>query len=94
MQNLCLVCGYGQLYEPPVDERGISSDEICPCCGFHYGFDDDDIRDGIDVYEIWREEWVSGGCMWFSEGRKPPEDWNPVRQLQGASGSLSENKKN
>jgi hypothetical protein len=33
------------LYEPPYDERGLPSDEICPCCGFHFGYDDDEVQD-------------------------------------------------
>ncbi len=43
--NRCFVCNYNELLEPPYDGRGIPSDEICPCCGFHYGYDDDDVTD-------------------------------------------------
>lgn len=25
MSNICLVCGYGKFYEPPVDDRGFSA---------------------------------------------------------------------
>ncbi len=83
MKNRCFVCIYDGLFEPPYDDRGVSSDEICPCCGFHYGYDDDDVIDKEFVYKEWREKWISNGCIWFSKGRKHPKDWNPTEQLKG-----------
>ena len=32
-ENVCPVCGYDGLDEPPFDERGVGSDDICPCRG-------------------------------------------------------------
>ena len=40
-KNICPVCGYSHLKEGPCDEFGCSTYEICPCCGFEFGFDDD-----------------------------------------------------
>jgi hypothetical protein len=80
MANICLVCGYDHLYEPPYDERGVASDEICPSCGFHYGYDDDNKDE--PVYLEWRNKWVNEGCRRFSTGRKQPADWNPIIQLK------------
>ena len=39
-KNTCPVCGYDGLYEPPYNEKGSGSYEICPCCGFQFGYDD------------------------------------------------------
>lgn len=76
----CIVCNYDGLYEPPYDERGIASDEICPCCGFHYGYDDDNKDDTI--YKIWREKWVKEGHVWFSKGRPQPKNWDYNIQMK------------
>ncbi|MED1717541.1 hypothetical protein [Brevibacillus laterosporus] len=82
MKNQCFVCNYDGLYEPPYDDRGVPSDEICPCCGFHYGYDDDDVADKEVVYQQWKEMWVGNGCKWFSKGRQSPKGWNPSEQLK------------
>lgn len=69
MKYVCLVCNYEGLFEPPYDESGIGSDEICPCCGFQFGYDDYPNKEaGITQ---WRENWIKGGCKWFSNSRKP-----------------------
>lgn len=80
MTHKCLVCSYDDLYEDPYDERGVASDEICPCCGFHYGFDDDGTNKG--VYEKWRTRWIAEGCKWFSNGRHQPEWWDAKVQFK------------
>jgi len=76
----CLVCSYDNLYEEPYDEKGIASDEICPCCGFHYGYDDNNDKNQ-QIYEAWRKKWIENGCQWFSKGRPKPKDWNPIKQF-------------
>jgi hypothetical protein len=79
MKSICIVCGYDGLFEPPYD-----SDGICPCCSFHYGFDDD-IEAGLDrskTYITWREEWINKSYPWFSTGRRPPHNWNGRNQLE------------
>ncbi|MDP9697663.1 hypothetical protein J2T16_000560 [Paenibacillus intestini] len=82
MKKNCLVCNYQGLYEAPYDHRGVPSDEICPCCGFQYGFDDDGIYNNEESYRMWREVWINNGCNWFSEGRKPSKNWNPKSQIK------------
>lgn len=81
MKNICVVCNYQELYEAPYDDRGVPSDEICPCCGFQYGFDDDCCCNNEDSYRKWRDNWITNGFKWFSEGRKSPVNWNPSAQL-------------
>ena len=75
----CLVCNFDSLYDKPYDDE-IASDEICPCCGFQYGYDDSGKDDCI--YEQWRKKWIEDGCKWFSKGRKAPKNWNPKEQVK------------
>lgn len=71
----CPVCGYNGLEEPPYDENGYGAYEICPCCGFQFGLDDDpDKEQGIAE---WRRNWVEQGCPWFSKSTRPPDGWKP-----------------
>ena len=74
----CLVCGFGGLYDPPLF-GGAGSYEICPCCGFQFGYDDED--QGW-TFEAWRDRWVAGGMTWRSQSRSAPEGWDPNDQLQ------------
>lgn len=74
----CPVCGYPELTEPPRSE-GYPSHEICPCCGFEFGFDDD--SQGIS-YEQYRTKWIREGFPWFYEREGPPADWDPREQLR------------
>lgn len=74
----CPVCGYALLKRPPRDGRS-ASDEICPSCGYQFGYTDDD----LDItYVEWRRRWVAQGMPFRSEKyRGLPKDWDPVRQL-------------
>jgi len=77
MKNICPVCGYDELDEPAY--KGMrASLEICPCCGFQFGFDDQALH---ITHEQWRQKWVTNGMKWRSSGIKPPANWNPQKQL-------------
>ena len=76
---MCLVCGFPGLTEPPRAADGGGSYEICPSCGFQFGFDDDDR--GI-TFEEWRRDWIEHGMPWSSRGIPPPTHWNPEAQLK------------
>ncbi len=81
----CPVCGYGPLSPPAWTERSNGSQEMCPSCGIQFGYDDsaggDEAR-RAKIYEERRQKWVAGGTRWFSRGRPPPPDWDPVAQLR------------
>lgn len=82
---VCPVCAYPDLLEPPWDD-GAPSDEICPSCGTHFGYEDAAGGDTVErekVYRKLREEWRSAGCPWFSTATEPPADWNPCRTTTG-----------
>jgi hypothetical protein len=74
---MCPVCGFVGLTEPPYDESGAGSYEICPSCGFEFGFDD---QSEGRTFEEYRAEWIAGGAKWFDSERRPP-DWDLEEQL-------------
>ena len=76
--NICPVCGYPDLYEPAYDGN-TDSLEICPSCGYQFGWTDDDL--GI-THEQWRAKWIAEGMKWRSSGRKHSASWNPRTQLR------------
>jgi rubredoxin len=81
---VCPVCGFPDLLEPPWSNDS-PSDEICPSCGTHFGYDDvagGDAAKREVVYRDRRSAWRANGCRWFSTGRKPPDGWDPEAQLQ------------
>lgn len=76
--HVCLVCGYDGLEEPPRGASGGGSYELCPCCGYQYGVDDDDR--GISPEQA-RESWMQRGMPWHSKSRKAPVGWDAQSQL-------------
>jgi hypothetical protein len=80
MDYTCPVCGFTGLTAPPRSPRtGGASDEICPSCGFQFGFSDDDRG---YTYETWRDDWIRRGMPWSGIGQAPPANWNPKLQLK------------
>ncbi|MGG5737376.1 hypothetical protein [Bacillus cereus group sp. IBL03679] len=78
MNFVCLVCGFNELLEPPYDEDGDPSYEICPCCGFQFGFDD---CDQGHTFVKYRKKWLEEGGVWFINESKPAE-WSLEEQLK------------
>jgi hypothetical protein len=75
---MCPVCGYDGLDMPAYEPNsGESSLEICPSCGYQYGYDDD--SEGI-THEEWRQTWITSGMVWWSK-RSVPADWDPAAQI-------------
>jgi hypothetical protein len=58
-ETSCPVCESALDFEPW--PGGISSQEICPFCGIHFGYNDarPDLRQA--VYAEWRGEWIAAG---------------------------------
>lgn len=80
---VCPACGYDNLAELPWED-GRPSDEICPSCGIHFGYDDaagGDLHVREVVYGRWRQTWIDGGMTWFSASCEAPSAWDPVRQV-------------
>lgn len=64
----------GLALSPPYNEfLGMPSYEVCPQCGFEFGFDDDPGTDSPgDSFESYREKWIAEGRPWFDQGPLPP----------------------
>ena len=71
-RNICPVCGYDKLFEVPYDSLQYPSYEICPCCGFEFGVDDED--KGF-TFKTYREKWIKEGYHFYILEEKPDE-WN------------------
>jgi len=75
---MCPVCGFKGLDEPPYNDNKEASFEICPCCGFEFGFDN---QGTSDKYSNFRLNWIKNGANWFLPDRKP-KDWDLNKQLE------------
>jgi transcription elongation factor Elf1 len=78
----CPVCGFDGLMEPPYNDHGNGSHEICPCCGFEYGFDDQ--SEGV-THEEYLAKWLQNGAQWFDPDQKPA-GWDLQTQLNTLPG--------
>jgi hypothetical protein len=80
LQHLCPVCGYPGLRDAPhhSDDEGSFSYEICPCCGFEFGFTD--VAEGI-MPAAYRGVWVRQGMKWYSSSSPCPPDWDGITQV-------------
>ncbi len=84
----CPVCGYLGLTEKPytpspLNGYPLGSDEICPSCGFQFGFNERTEEALLPslAHERYRAVWVQNGCHWWSKSDPKPIDWNPEAQL-------------
>lgn len=76
----CPCCGFEQLdFEPWTGDS--PSDEICPCCGMHFGYYDAGRRDRM-FYAGWRTRWMVEGHPWFSHSQPPPDGWSARSQVE------------
>jgi len=75
---LCPVCGFNKLNEEPFSKKNEPSYEICPCCGFEFGFNGENNKRSFNDY---RQRWIADGAIWFSAEVKP-KDWNYKKQLE------------
>jgi hypothetical protein len=74
---MCPVCGFAGLKEPPYGKENLPTYEICPCCGFEFGFDGDNNQ---DVFSAFRKLWIDSGANWFIANQKPVH-WDMQKQL-------------
>ena len=59
---ICPVCGSDELKEPAFGPGNEPSHEICPCCGFEFGFDGG--NDPVKFKEF-RQCWIKNGALRF-----------------------------
>lgn len=75
---ICPVCGFNKLNELPFDKNGEPSHEICPCCGFEFGFNE---VHGAGGFNVFRVRWIQSGAKWFMPAAKPLR-WDLKKQLE------------
>ena len=69
---------------PPYSERyGMPSYDVCSCCGYEYGNDDEPGTAEPFSFEVYLANWIKDGCEWFEEEKKPT-NWNLESQLKNA----------
>jgi len=74
---ICPVCGFDGLSEPPYNADGNGSYEICPSCGFEFGYDDH--SEGVS-HDEFRASWLAAGAEWFDPDQRP-DGWDLRAQL-------------
>ncbi len=77
VKYVCPICGFPELSEPPRNEFGVPSFDMCNCCGVEFGYEDC-TPDEIIKY---REKWIKDGCKWALEDDKPA-NWSLEEQLK------------
>ena len=69
--------------EPPYSVfLGMPSYEVCPCCGYEFGFDDEPGTSEPQSFEQYLADWTRKGCKWFDENNKPI-GWSIENQIKG-----------
>jgi hypothetical protein len=69
---------------PPYEVHfGSASYQVCDCCGFEFGNDDNPGTGRAVSFTEYRNEWISGGAKWFIP-RKKGSNWNLQDQLTKA----------
>ncbi len=69
---------------PPYEIKyGMPSYEVCTCCGFEFGNDDNPGTAEPVSFDDYLRQWIAQGCKWFDEKEKP-RDWNLEAQLTRA----------
>jgi hypothetical protein len=84
MCYVCPVCGFEGLPEPAYNEYNEASYELCSCCFFQFGVDDDvEIKEDVymereDTHKLYRKQWIDDGAKLLI-----PLHYPAGRQLHG-----------
>ena len=69
---------------PPYSQTlGEPSFDVCDCCGFEFGTDDEPGTAPPTSFREYLERWVEAGCKWF-DSQKLPRGWTLADQLRTA----------
>lgn len=76
---------YPLTVQPPYSAAwGVGSYEVCGCCGFEFGFDDDPGGPSPGTsFSDYLKEWFMSGQQWFDSKIKP-ENFDLIRQMEAA----------
>jgi hypothetical protein len=79
----CPVCGYPD-FVAFEDKLGVTTYEICPCCGVQSGYEYGE-KATTDDFSRLRQKWISErGGAWWSNAHKQPEGWDHISQMTEA----------
>ncbi len=67
---ICPVCKFDGLKEAAFGPGNEPSYEVCPCCGFEFGFDGG--NDPV-VFAEYYQRWTQNGSKWFMPKLKPKD---------------------
>jgi hypothetical protein len=68
---------------PYSQEFGMPSYEVCACCGFEFGNDDEPGTSDPISFQSYLADWIKGGCVWFDLTKRPAH-WSLDEQLKRA----------
>ena len=72
---------WGDFGTPPYGQTlGMPSYEVCACCGFEFGFDDDPGASEGTSFEAYLNEWIETGANWFTPAKRP-NNWELQKQI-------------
>ena len=60
---------------------GKPSYDVCDCCGYEFGNDDDPGTGKPSSFENYLKEWIDDGAVWFDSSKKPA-NWILSNQLK------------
>ncbi|MCI0379448.1 MAG: hypothetical protein L0215_17710, partial [Gemmataceae bacterium] len=63
---------------------GDASYDVCSCCGYEFGFNDEPGIGEGQSFEDYLMKWKDDGCPWF-DATKMPTNWTLDKQLKGNS---------
>ena len=70
--------------EPPYAQHfGAPSYDVCDCCGFEFGNDDEPGTAPPISFSQYRREWIAEGAAWFDPAKRPT-GWSLNEQLRKA----------
>lgn len=66
---------------PPYSIKyGMPSYEVCDCCGYEFGNDDEPGTGDPITFEDYRRQWKENGYSWLNKSKKPVS-WSATDQL-------------
>jgi hypothetical protein len=69
---------------PPYEQYyGNASYDVCACCGFEFGNDDNPGTAPPSSFAEYRREWIVSGCQWFDPTQRPL-GWQVSEQFAAA----------
>ena len=74
---------HGSSSPPYCRAFGEASYDVCHCCGYEYGFDDEPGTGPGTAFEHYLTAWMADGCHWLRPEARP-KDWDLMAQLRRA----------